>query len=253
MHALIRTFVLAQGSDTEGWIDLLFIAFVAVLWLLGAIGKAMQARKGSQQGSQAQRHRERWQERLARKAEEIQRLAEAKGRQVAERTRRAQEELAGRQQGGKGYRPTGQPPAGGQLTVRQGPRGESIMVYERPDVPPRPAREGEAARRRQGTNAMAAAKRQRLKEAPRIEPKVEIVGTPLRPIAEDFPGSMSEPPRSLTLRQEKPAATRQPASLGPDTIIDSADPDALRKAILHYEILGKPLALRDTPERSTGF
>jgi hypothetical protein len=29
-----------------------------------------------------------------------------------------------------------------------------------------------------------------------------------------------------------------------ETLLDYADPEELRKAILHYEILGKPLSLR---------
>jgi hypothetical protein len=33
-----------------------------------------------------------------------------------------------------------------------------------------------------------------------------------------------------------------------ELLIDYADPDELRKAILHYEILGKPLSLRDPSE-----
>jgi hypothetical protein len=36
-------------------------------------------------------------------------------------------------------------------------------------------------------------------------------------------------------------------------VIDYSDPDALKKAILHYEILGKPLALRDESAQGSAF
>ena len=39
----------------------------------------------------------------------------------------------------------------------------------------------------------------------------------------------------------------------PTAIIDYSDPDALKKAILHYEILGKPLAVRDESEQTRAF
>jgi len=48
-------------------------------------------------------------------------------------------------------------------------------------------------------------------------------------------------------------AQRESGGFEPAVIIDYDDPDALKKAILHYEILGKPLALRDMPEPSTTF
>jgi hypothetical protein len=36
-------------------------------------------------------------------------------------------------------------------------------------------------------------------------------------------------------------------------VVDYGDPDALKKAILQYEILGKPLALRDPSEGFPSF
>lgn len=36
-------------------------------------------------------------------------------------------------------------------------------------------------------------------------------------------------------------------------LIDSSDADALRRAILHYEILGKPLSLRDPSQQIADF
>jgi hypothetical protein len=38
-----------------------------------------------------------------------------------------------------------------------------------------------------------------------------------------------------------------------DLLIDYSDSDALRRAIVQYEILGKPLALRNPLERTAAF
>ncbi|MGD8787198.1 MAG: hypothetical protein PVJ60_07225 [Phycisphaerales bacterium] len=38
-----------------------------------------------------------------------------------------------------------------------------------------------------------------------------------------------------------------------EVLMDYADPDELRRAILHYEILGRPLALRDPPGQLIGL
>jgi hypothetical protein len=44
--------------------------------------------------------------------------------------------------------------------------------------------------------------------------------------------------------------TTAPANHASPPIIDYTDPDALEKAILQYEILGKPMALRNPFERT---
>ena len=46
------------------------------------------------------------------------------------------------------------------------------------------------------------------------------------------------------------ATTTAPADNASPPIIDYTDPDALKNAILQYEILGKPMALRDPFERT---
>ncbi len=50
-------------------------------------------------------------------------------------------------------------------------------------------------------------------------------------------------------------AEPQTSDAGPQAVgvVDYGDPDALKKAILQYEILGKPLALRDPSEGFPSF
>ncbi|MHC4573792.1 MAG: hypothetical protein ACYS76_06625 [Planctomycetota bacterium] len=70
-----------------------------------------------------------------------------------------------------------------------------------------------------------------------------------------------EEPRELISPTMQKVEERHPAGPGemlePDylseIIMDYADPDELRRAILHYEILGRPLSLREPREQSLGF
>ncbi|MHC4507813.1 MAG: hypothetical protein ACYTAO_02500 [Planctomycetota bacterium] len=49
-----------------------------------------------------------------------------------------------------------------------------------------------------------------------------------------------------------PSEETLPSAYLPDLLSDYTDPDQLRRAILHYEILGKPLALREPPDSLIG-
>lgn len=212
--------ILAQGPDLDSWTNLLVIIIMLFLWLVGGIIKAMSKKKprqgAEQEGAAGQQRpaRETWQKRLARKAEEIQRAIE------------------------QGELPRSTPPArppqptAGKVTVRQGPRGESVIVYERTEPQPaaRPAQP--AARPRPPRKPAAVSDRATIKE-----PAAVSLGPALAP----------EPER------EKVETSRELADLGSEAVRDYSDPDAVRKAILHYEILGKPVGLRDPSERYTTF
>lgn len=63
-----------------------------------------------------------------------------------------------------------------------------------------------------------------------------------------------QPARRVSKARTYPQRERQAkATLTPVSLLDYSDPDALKRAILHYEILGKPLAFRDPLERSSPF
>ena len=231
--------VLARGPNLENWTDLLVVVVMAVLWLAAGLVKAISKKKSGQQDEQAgmarqqQRPpRESWQVRLARKAEEMQRAIEQ-----GERPRSAPAPVAR----------SPQPPAS-RITIRQDPRGESIMVYERaepPAVQPAAQREHQAARQRQAGEAVAAAGRAARKEPAPVEPKVEIKSAVLEPIAGGLPDIALEPRQPSEPDKQKTEVSREAAGLESATLLDSSDSDAIRKAILHYEILGVPLALRE--------
>lgn len=104
----------------------------------------------------------------------------------------------------------------GTIAIRENPKGESVMVYKRPA--PQPIRK--AVRRR---------------EAPEV-------------------GAAAEPPRPLEpLAISSESQTSSVADASTLTDLSLSDPDTLRNAILHYEILGKPLALRDSTDEASRF
>lgn len=255
MEPLVQFRLLAQRPGMEEWVNILFIVVLAVLYLVGALVKAASRKGRPQQGGreglakEQPRERETWQKRLARKAEEIQRAAEAQGRRAVERARQMEQEAGLREQGGR-PRPT-QPPAG-RITIRPGQGGESIMVYEQPESRP-PVERPQPVRAHGPRETVAPARQRAAQTPPPTVPSTGIAGPIFEPLAEDPTSITFEPPKPLKLREQRWETPGGSASLHPAALIDYSDPDALKKAILHYEILGKPIALRDPSRQIASF
>lgn len=249
---MIQSRCLAQG-DGEEWINILFIVVVAVFWAIGGLVKAAGAKKDAPQKRSEDRKapsdrqkQETWQQRLARKAEEFQRAAE-------ERVRKIEEQARSHAQSGE--RPDHRPPDQGRVTVRSGRGGEPVLVYERQRKDGQESseqRQQRAARLRQARQTAARRQEAQLRRAtpsrqvglPQTEPGLGSV----RPVSLGTP----EGPRPLKIDESMP---QQPveSAYATSSLIDHSDTDALRRAILHYEILGRPLSLRDPFERMSGF
>jgi hypothetical protein len=222
--------VLAQrGADQ--WMDLLVVVVLGVFYALAALIRA--ARKKSQEAQRAGPARarpaaaENWQQRLARKAEEIQRAVEAKSREAAERMQRLEQQPRMRESTAKPR------PQTGKVVTRPGRGGESVLVYER-NAPGGAARSHHAAREQRVREAVSAAAH----EATMQPSYASLAGPVEAPPGPVTPGELGE--IAVTTAAELPG-------YDPASIIDSSDPDALRKAVLHYEILGKPVGLRTDP------
>jgi hypothetical protein len=235
--------LLAQGSDFDNWTNLLILLVMGALWLVGALVKTASRSRSAQQDGRGgpsgrpSRPRETWQERLARKVEEIQRAAEAGSTETARRT----EQKTGLPAGG-GQTPPARAP-GGKISIRQGPGGESVMIYERPKAqPPAPPAPGpRPTRPRQIPRPLEVTVRAPARKPAPAPPRIES-DSPAKPTLTGLPTVALEPPARDAAQTRPPY---EPTDLEAPAIIDSGDPDALRKAILHYEILGKPLAFRD--------
>jgi hypothetical protein len=221
--------IVAQSGD--GWADLLVFLVVAAFWVIGGLVRV--ARRRSQEASVRPqgRPRESWQQRLARKAEELQRATEMK------RPEPAREPVAPN-------RPT---PPRGQVRVRPGRGGEPVLVYEQNQPRATTAKARHAARQQQAREAVAAARYTAARE-PAPELNVGVRGLGPGPTTEGVAGVTLSPTRP-ELGVERLATPQESVGYAPASIIDYNDPDALRKAILHYEILGTPLSLRDPSEQ----
>lgn len=237
MEPITQSILLAQERGGD-WANLLFIVIMAILWLVAGLIKAMSKKRPPQaeskpQGSLAQRPRpsESWHQRLARKAEEIQ--------------RRFEEEAGVRE-------PSEERPSARETATRSTPspgrQEETVMVSERPGPQPSLGREHQVARQRETQRPVAAAGRPAT--TPRLEPARQA--TP-EPMMEDLSSIMAEPPEPLNPNEIQLKAQRESGGFEPAAVIDYSDPDALKKAILLYEILGKPLAVRDESEQTRAF
>jgi len=244
MHDLMAQSVGLAQQDFEGWANILFVLAMVILWLVGALVKAL-SKKGPTAGQEepaAEQHgpRESWQERLRRKAEELQ---------------RRMEEEAGLREPGEPARTTRETPArtpappGGRIRVRPGQGGESVIVYEQPPTPSPTQHAQQAARQREARKAAAAARTY----GAQVTAPIDVRVPEFRPIATDMTGVMAERPAPLEPGAVQMPSARESAGWGTGDILDYRDPDTLKKAILHYEILGKPLALRDETDQTSAF
>ncbi|MBN1506780.1 MAG: hypothetical protein JW955_08035 [Sedimentisphaerales bacterium] len=239
MIAFITQLHSIAQTDSDQWVNFLILAILAIFWLFGTLVKAATKKRvpPTGQAEPGRPQRETWQQRLARKAQELQRVAEAQRRQAEERVRRMQDRAAVRERA--------EPPPG-NISVRTGKGGESILVYEQAGAMIDSTREQHAARQRQARETVAAAGRKAAITPP--EPMATKIEAPLVSATDDVAFRMPLEPRS-----EESATRGQPPGRESGPIIDFNDPDALQRAILHYEILDKPVGLRDVGEQAARF
>jgi len=102
--------------------------------------------------------------------------------------------------------------------------------------------QGEKAGRRAGAIGAAKKRPMRIPAAEALEePKLPRPAPQVQPAIEQ-----------LTQLISKPVERPEPG-LAMESLLDYADPEELRRAILHYEILGKPLSLRGPGEQIIGL
>jgi hypothetical protein len=87
---------------------------------------------------------------------------------------------------------------------------------------------------------------------PQLEPQLQELPE-LDTKIEELPQFTREAVKELGGRHGDIPAEMPGADYLPEILSDYADPDELRRAILHYEILGRPLSLRDPSGRIIGL
>jgi hypothetical protein len=194
MNNLLAQLVLARRDDGDGWMNILVVVVMAVIWMVGAIVKSTKTKPGEKQQP---------------------------SRKPPAHSRGVQQQMPERAQ-----RPAGPP-------QRPGPA---------PDAPKRRTTLADLreAARKFATEAEQAFQVQTAKPRPPeqvAKPHIQPEITPhIEPVTEPIKG----------LGDLQPAAAEMPATQHLSELLsDYADPDKLRRAILHYEILGPPLSLRD--------
>jgi hypothetical protein len=209
MNNLLAQIVLAQRRfDDDGWMNILFVVVMAVLWMVGSIVKAMKTKADNQQQ-------------------------------------------------------TGRSPARKPLDQSRGVRQQSpIQRTQRPAGPPTPAVQTSSVPKKRSTLAdlreaarrFAAEAEQSFKdnqEAPKPKPASmppkQVKAAPKPQVYRETTPEVKPTVAPITgTSGRKDVFAQMPVSQQlSDLVSDYADPEKLRKAILHYEILGPPLSLRD--------
>ena len=209
-YSLAQIIVLARGDD--GWINILVMVVLAAVYGLGALLKA----KGSKADDQAQEQQTR----------KPQQKPSATGRGILEQIFREIQQAA-KGQSTQETRPSS------QVTRKQTARPQTALRKY--------AAETKHARQTQSTSAPA--KSNLPKSTPQVQRDFEI-------LSELDTGTQSLPEITTNVvglsgkRKRIPSQSAGSSYLS-KVLFDYEDPDELKKAILYYEILGKPLALRD--------
>lgn len=127
------------------------------------------------------------------------------------------------------------------------PEGEAEEQLER-KPPGKPLERGRGLQRRfaqQAEQTRVGGPVRRPRRPQPQQPPSELPGTEL--VTEKVFPQREPPLGSLTSPHEPGEELRL------ELLLDYADPDELRRAILHYEILGQPLAVRDPSQRTAGL
>jgi hypothetical protein len=236
MNVLLAQIILiAQGEDVGKWTNILFVIVLAMFWVVGSIVKARTKKpEGEEEKKEGQ-----WSRKPGGKLREVAERIERELSQLSrDRVSEPPERAAGPQrepsrQAGQA-RPGGPAPRtryGPQAPRRPRPAGRPQAPARKPSARPKP------------TPASAFG----LPEEPGVSPEMPEVPTGV----EQLPEYIREHVEGLEdkyahISADKPAAESPLQSL---LDLDYADPYELRRAILHYEILGRPLAMRGPGEQ----
>jgi len=210
-YSLAQIIVLARGGD-EGWMNILVLVVIAAVYGLGALIRA----KGKKAEDQAQEQQ----------ALKPQRKPSAGGRGILEQFFREIQQVAE----GK---PTRETRPSGQ-TARQQTAHPQAAVRKY-------AAQAKQANRVQPITAPAKSKLS--KPAQQVQPdfeKLSEIDTGIKAHSEFTTNVVGLAGK----RKRMPAEVVESRYLS-EVLSDYEDPDELKRAILYYEIIGKPLALRD--------
>jgi hypothetical protein len=204
MNEVLAQIILA-AREKKGWGNILFIVFIALFWAIGGILKATRAKKAEEQEAGV-------------------------------------EELS--------QKPEGKP-AEGIKGLPKGPFQKIRLALEAELQNQRQLQAKQAQRklaRPQPAAQKVTAKTESAAQIPALQP---VEKAKLGPLTRQVGPKLQELPEFTTKaikevgakRVSAPAEIPQVKHLA-EILLDYSDPNELKRAILHYEILGKPLSLR---------
>jgi hypothetical protein len=199
MSDLLAQIILARRSPgDEPWMTILVFVVMAVIWVVGAVVKAMKT-----------------------KSDDERQPSRSPDRKPPAHSRGVQQQMPGRTQR----------PAGPAQRLEQ-PSGVPKKRTTLADL--------RAAARKFAAEAEQAFQAQTPKPTPK--PPEPASKPQIQPDMRPHVEPVVAPIKGLAHKQAAPTPPTQHLS---ELLSDYTDPDKLRKAILHYEILGPPLSLRD--------
>jgi len=226
MNNILAQFILlARGKDVEGWMDILVLVLVAAVYGLATILKAKKRKKVQEQSEEQQKLKPQ------RKPAGNRGVLEQFFREI----QRAVEPTEERES-----HPSAQ-------SVRQ------KIAHPAPSVRKYAAEAGQASRAQPRTQ-LAKPKRPGLEfsiPVPQVQPDFKEIPE-LQTGIETLPEYTSKTVEGLLGKRKGIAEVPESKYLS-EVLADFTDPEDLRMAILHYEILGRPLSLRDPSGQIIGL
>ena len=205
--------IILAARERKGWGNILFIVFLAIIWAIGGILKATRAKKAEEKTG----------------GEELSQKPEGK-------------------------------PAEGIKGLPKGPFQKIRLALEAELQNQRQLQAKQPQRklaRPQPTAQKVAAKTESVTQIPALEPMEKAKLGPhtrqVGPKLQELPEFTTKAIKEMgAKRVSAPAEIPQAKHLA-EILLDYSDPDELKRAILHYEILGRPVSLRGPSEHIIGL
>ena len=227
MNALLAQFILVARGNDEGWMNILVLVLVAAVYGLATILKVKKGKKSQEQADEQQ-------------IRKPQRKPEG-GRGVLEQfVREIQQAFEPTED--RESRPSAQPARPKVSRPQPAPAGRKYAAEAKQVSRPKPLIPPVKPKRPGLELSMPALQLQpEFEELPELQTGIEALPEVTTKAVERLVGKrkgMAEVPESKYLSE---------------VLADFTDPEDLRMAILHYEILGRPLSLRDPSGQIIGL
>jgi len=225
-YSLAQIILAARSRDPDGWMNILVLVIVAAVYGLGTILKAKKGKKSQEQAEEEQ-------------GRKPQHKPEGGGGVLEQFVREIQ----------RAVKPTeereSRPAAQARPKVSRSQPAPTVRKY---------AAEAKQASRVQPRTLLARPEKPGLElsiPSPQVQPDFEELPE-LETSMEALPEFTSKTVKGLVGKRRGMAEVPESKYLS-EVLLDYADPGELRTAILHYEIIGRPLSLRDPSGQIIGL